>query len=288
MGYDHRIREQADRVRNIDLVRALLHAECTQDTRDQNKWHTPHGVISVTAQQFINWRQGTGGGGAIDLVMHLMGFSFLEAVAWLVRAFPDVTLGKTRPEPLPQSPERSFQLPRRDNRRAPQVMNYLHHQRNIPLNLLQSLYADGKIYADFRGNAVFLLLGKEKKVFGAELRGTGKQPWKGMAPGSNKNKGCFSLKTGDHKQVVLCESAIDAISCSCFYPERIVLSTAGVCSDRPWLTTVISMGYQVLCAFDADEAGDRFAVKMIQKHPEIQRLRPPFKDWNEALQQTIT
>ena len=37
--------------------------------------------------------------------------------------------------------------------------------------------------------------------------------WRGMAPGSQKDLGYFSVQEQDATMVILCESAIDAISC---------------------------------------------------------------------------
>ena len=78
--------------------------------------------------------------------------------------------------------------------------------------LLSHFLNSSKLYADNRGNAVFLLPGKEKKVVGAELRGTNDLRWHGMAPGSRKDLGCFYVKTPNTNKIVICKSAIDAIS----------------------------------------------------------------------------
>src|SRR5262249_13404243 len=84
--------------------------------------------------------------------------------------------------------------------------------------LTDSLIASGKLYADGRGNAVFLLQGKDNTPVGAELRGTGPQRWCGMAPDSQKDLGYFSVQAPDATMVILCESAIDAISCLLLHP----------------------------------------------------------------------
>ena len=81
------------------------------------------------------------------------------------------------------------------------------------------LINSGKLYADNRGNAVFLLLGKEKKVVGAELRGTNDLRWHGMVPGSRKDLGCFYVKTPNANKIVICESAIDALSYFTLQPD---------------------------------------------------------------------
>ena len=115
-----------------------------------------------------------------------------------------------------------------------QVRRYLVTQRRLPAALLDPLIAAGTLYADARANAVFLLRSREAQPVGAELRGTGPLPWRGMAPGSRKDLGCFALPTGGlapptspPQAAVLCESAIDAISCHALHPAYGCFSTAG-------------------------------------------------------------
>ena len=72
------------------------------------------------------------------------------------------------------------------------VLQYLTGRRHLPASLLAPLVESGKLYADSRGNAVFLLVaGKANRPVGAELRGTGPRVWRGMAPGSRKDSGYF-------------------------------------------------------------------------------------------------
>jgi hypothetical protein len=155
---------------------------------------------------------------------------------------------------------------------------------------VESLINAGRLYADERGNAVFLMVaGKANRAIGAELRGTGLQTWRGLAPGSGKDAGYFwigivpTLSPPASQRVVLCESAIDAISCFQLDASRICISTAGVRPDPCWLKPLITRGYQIACGFDDDRPGNETAHKMISLHPTIQRLRPPAHDWNDAL-----
>jgi len=85
-SFEH-IRKKTEQVRNIELISLLQHLGSTNDRQDRAKWHTRQGVICVNGQKFINWNLGTGGGGAIDLVMHLQGINFKEAVAFLCEVF---------------------------------------------------------------------------------------------------------------------------------------------------------------------------------------------------------
>jgi len=155
------------------------------------------------------------------------------------------------------------------------------------------LIDEGKLYADARGNAVFLMVaGKPNRPIGAELRGTGSRIWHGLAPGTCKNAGYFWIGNRDSKQIVICESAIDAISYFQLHMQLhgaqlrgdcICISTAGVRPHAPWLHPLLARGYAIYCGFDADEPGEVASRQMITCHPSIKRLRPPQHDWNDAL-----
>ena len=140
------------------------------------------------------------------------------------------------------------------------------------------------MYADRRGNAVFLLVArKAQHPVGAELRGTGPQAWRGMAPGTRKDLGYFWIGGQGCREIVLCESAIDAISCLQLHPERICISTSGVRANPPWLRGLIARGDTLLCGFDADAPGDTAATQMLALYPAGQRLRPAAHDWNDII-----
>jgi hypothetical protein len=273
-------------LRNISLTDVLVEAHSTKDKNDKHKWHTSKGVLSVTGQKFFNWNTQTGGGGAIDLSIHLFDFDVKTSVNWLEKRFSIVT------QPvkfLPFENQRSFKPPPRENNKLPQVIQYLHQERCIPLDLLHSLISTGKLYGDRKGNAVFLLLGKEKKIVGAELRGTSKCRWLGMAKGSRKDLGAFYVKAPNPKMAVICESAIDAISLFAILNESMVISTAGVNSNPTWLTEfLVKRDYEIFCGFDSDETGDYFADRMIRLYPRIKRLRPQSHDWNEVLKSRVS
>jgi len=277
------IRKKADSVRNIDLSTLLQHHGCTKDPRDKTKWHTARGVISVNGQKFMNWTLGNGGGGAIDFIIHLRGVGFKDAVFWLCNNFSSTFVQQSSAKQS-HSPKQILKLPQKDDRKLPQVIHYLTAQRCIPKELIDNLIESGKLYADVRSNAVFLLLGEKKKIVGAELRGTRGTQWRGMAPGSQKNQGCFYLVGISTRKVVLCESAIDAVSYFVLYPEHTAISTSGATANPAWLQNVITNGCKIYCGFDSDRTGDILADKMSKLHPSIQRLRPPRHDWNEVLQ----
>ena len=76
-------RRQADAVRSIPLPTVLTYWGANRDRRDRSQWRTGRGPLSVTGAKFFNWHHRTGGGGAIDLVMHLSGCDAHTAIRWL-------------------------------------------------------------------------------------------------------------------------------------------------------------------------------------------------------------
>jgi len=277
------IKNKANMVRHIDLKEVLNRTGAVKDNTDKAKWRTCQGVISVTGQKFINWSDGgIGGGGAIDLIIHLKQYDFKTAVSWLLDNFS--ISGKQISNNIKPAIQPALRLPKRDHKKLSRITNYLKYDRYLPPELINLLVKSGKIYADKRANAVFLLLGKEKAIVGAELRGTTTKKWRGMAIGSRKGLGCFYIKRSHTNKMVLCESAIDALSCFALNPDLITLSTSGAHPNPAWLTTFINKGFEIYCGFDADETGDSLADKMMRRYPSIKRLRPSKHDWNEILQ----
>jgi hypothetical protein len=273
------IRELANQVRTIPLESVLRLSGAEPDHDDKHKWHTPQGVFSVTGAKFMNWTCGRGGGGAIDLVIHLHGLGFQQAVQWLRLRFPEAV----SPEQTPIAQQPALAIPPPEPNKLWRVRRYLVTERRLPSALVESLIQAGHLYADGRANAVFLLLGKENRPVGAELRGTTSRPWHGLAPGSQKDLGYFAIPLAPPSATILVESAIDAISCFALHPQHRCISTAGARPNPRWLAALLEQGYPVYCGFDADSTGETMAQAMMALYPGVQRLRPPQHDWNDAL-----
>jgi hypothetical protein len=274
-------RARAHRLRSLPLPLVLEQMGALPDAHDPAKWRTDRGILTVTGTKFMNWNQGVGGGGAIDLVMHVRQVDFGQALEWLERHF----VGLTAPLPQPTSTVQRLTLPAPVAQNWPRVERYLIEERKLPRVLLSPLVEARIIYADVRANAVFLIVDSNTTPVGAELRGTTAVGWRGMAPGSRKDRGFFSLPSTPQQAVVLCESAIDAISCHALHPAYRCLSTSGARPHPQWLGALVEQGQLIYCGFDADPTGDAMAQRMRQLYPCIQRLRPPAKDWNELLRQ---
>jgi hypothetical protein len=285
------LRRRAASARAAPLEAVLLFRGAVRDGRDRCKWHTEQGPLSLTGPKFMNWHTGRGGGGAIDLVMHLAGVDFRTALVWLEEHLAAAPLASGEPalqdsgrEALLAESSGGLRLPVPDDRLLGRVRQYLTRRRCLAASLIESLVESGKLYADRRGNAVFVLVaGKANRPVGAELRGTGPRIWRGMAPGTCKDQGYFWVGARGSREIVLCESAIDALSCFQMHPHSICISTSGVRADPPWLGGLITRGYELHCGFDADGPGDTAAAGMITLHPAVKRLRPSLHDWNDVL-----
>ena len=269
------------RLRAVPLAEVLARLGAVKDRHDKARWKTDRGTLSVNGARFFDWHAHAGGGGAIDLVMHLRGASFKEAVAWLQHAFGEAHVLHVVAEPC--SSRHAFQPPPRDDAKLARVVRYLQRERAIPRDVLAPLVDGHTVYADARGNVVFLHRDEGGTPVGAELRGTTRVQWRGMARGSRKAAGYFAAGHVEADEIVVCESAIDAISCHALRAHARCISTAGTCPDRPWLASLVASGTHVHCGFDADDAGDSFARAMIARHPAITRLRPALHDWNDLL-----
>ena len=273
-------------LRAIPLQAVLELGGASPDPQDRHKWHTAQGVLSVNGAKFINWNRGEGGGGAIDLVMHLKRCAFRDALDWLAAHFP-MPVAPLQSSAVP-SP---LKLPTPDPAQLARVRHYLLQQRCLRSELVDRLIQTGSLYADHRANAVFLLQGALGTPVGAELRGSTAQSWRGMAPGSKKDQGFFSIPPVPFppqtdptpRAILLCESAIDAISVHILQPDLACISTAGARPNPRWLGLFLAQGRTVYCGFDTDATGETMAQAMMAFHPAVQRWAPPAHDWNDVL-----
>ena len=155
------IRNQAAKVRQINLVTVLQQLGAIADKNDSAKWHTPQGILSVTGSKFFNWTKNVGGGGAIDLIMHLEHIDFIKAVSWLTEncACPGVPLSK-KTWHRPRTP---LMLPKKNHQRLPQVNHYLTSCRCLPASSTGDLHSPSPfvLFLELHRESAYLLLSED-------------------------------------------------------------------------------------------------------------------------------
>ena len=263
---------RSDRLRGLNLERVAEHFGYQRDPSDRSRWRGQGSVISLTGTKFYDHLQGRGGGGAIDLAMHVAGCPFLVALDLLEQIAPEPA------ERLAPGEPSSWQ----------QVYRYLTEQRGLAPRLVDHCHRNRLIESDQRANAVFVTRDADGTPLGAELCGTQPgRPFKGMARGSRKAQGGFWIARQKPGPTLLTESAIDALSAFSIAKLRhiaVIISTAGVAVRLPpWITH--RNPETILCGYDTDSIGEAAAQHLMEQHPGIRRLCPAegHKDWNEQL-----
>jgi hypothetical protein len=198
---------------------------------DQGRWKGHGNIINIDGPKFYDFAPGEqkGGGGAIDLVMHVNQCNLRQAVVWLHERFGEsgaeraaIAKAKTVASEIIQlEPRPKFTPPVEDKAKWQGVSNYLIQKRGIPENFVEVLHNRGLVYADDQQNAVFVMrnLGDLPQAQGAFLRGTRGEnnTFKGYEKGTKRREGWFYFHLGGQptdpaERLVLLKSPIDAIS----------------------------------------------------------------------------
>ena len=283
---------EISKLREIPLEAVLERFGAQPDPQDPTRnWKSHAGRITVTDGKFYNHDQEQGGGGSIDLAMHLGGFKVKEAVAWLGGNISrDAAINQYQAEArkhaeriLDTTPTPKLDVPEPVAGKLDRVRNYLTGKRGIPEAIVDNAIDKGRLWADKYANAVFSLRDLEGKQIGAELRGTSDKPFHGV----RGEKGLFFTGTSKPKTAVFVESAIDAMSYQAMHPNTLVIGTAG--SGRDVMTAAAraldEKGFKLVAGFDADKSGDAQSKALAAAvQSPVERQRPTTgKDWNDEL-----
>lgn len=285
-------KDEIVRLRQLPLDTVLEGFGAQRDPQDPTRnWKTQVGRITITEGKFYNHDQDKGGGGAIDLVMHMGDFSFTKAVAWLGGQIgKDAAIAQYQAEAVKHAgriiettPSPKLEVPAPDASKLARVKNYLVEKRAIPESIVDTAIEKGRLWADKYGNAVFGLRDVEGNQVGAELRGTYDKPFHGV----RGEKGLFFTGNASTKTAVFVESAIDAMSYQAINPRSMVISTTG--SSRDLLSKTAEelhgRGFRLVAGFDNDKEGNRLAEALSKATGQaVERQVPAVgKDWNDHL-----
>jgi hypothetical protein len=167
----------ANKVRDLPPKEVVYELGLEPDRQDKHKWQNEQHTINITGSKFYDWKQMKGGGGALDLVMHINECDYKQSVAWLGDRFGEgaaieAVTYKTR-EIIRNEPVQEFVPPVPEQSKWLSVKQYLTRTRKLPSGLVDRLHEQGLVYADQNQNAVFIRRSlDESKITGATLRGT--------------------------------------------------------------------------------------------------------------------
>ena len=181
-----------------NLVRVGGNVYCTRE----------HDSLKISNGKWYWWSRGIGGVSALDYLIKVKDYGFVEAV----EALTGVSTEWIPPPKTPKKDEPKVLLLPPKNKDCNRVMQYL-FGRGIDYQLIQDCIADGTVYesADYH-NAVFIGRDKSGTPRYAALRSTLGSSFKQDASGSDKRYS-FRLLTKEPKDTVhLFEAAIDLLS----------------------------------------------------------------------------
>lgn len=267
-------RKQIQAARIADLHDYLLqyHAETVKKAGHNRLQNVDHDSLIITKGKGYCHNSINETGNGVDYLTRYLGYSFQRAVAALA-AFSgesgEIFVQETykRPESVSGAYKRAFA--------------YLTVTRKIPREIVTELISKKLLSEDVQHNCVFT---SESNNY-AELVGTLSDiRFKGIAEGSDSD-GYWLMGNVDAETVYICESAIDAIS--------LFAIQKAISDERAKTAAFVSIGGlkpaavrrlqerfgTCVLAVDRDEAGNIFSAGF----PELRRIKPKSKDWNEDL-----
>ena len=296
-----------ERVRQIDLLSYLREYEPSNLVKVKGTTNVyctaEHDSLKISNGKWYWWSQGFGGYSALDYLIKVKGYAFVEAVE---------TLSSQRmsdwipPPPAPKKDEPKVLLLPEKNANADRVAQYL-FGRGIDFSIIQECIAEGIIFESKKyHNAVFVGKDEGGTVKYAALRSTLGSSFKGDASGSDKRYSFRLLAREPTDKVHLFEAAIDLLSYATYlkcerkdYKAENLLSLSGVYQPKKEikdskipiaLTTFLDAHPEVKTIYlhlDRDKTGrlcTETLQELLKKDYEIVDDPPPVgKDVNDFL-----
>ena len=224
-----------ERIRQIDLLSYLREFEPSNLVKvkgTSNVYCTAeHDSLKISNGKWYWWSRGFGGYSALDYLIKVKEYDFVEAVEILTGQ----TMADWKPPPAPKKDEPKVLLLPPKNKDCNRVTQYL-FGRGIDYQLIQECIADGTLYesADYH-NAVFIGKDEGGTPKYAALRSTIGSTFKQDASGSDKRYSFRLLAREPTDTVHLFEAAIDLLSYATYlkcegkdYKSESLLSLSGV------------------------------------------------------------
>lgn len=283
---------------SLVLEQAGFALDFRESTRKAMKYRRA-GEIIIVIHGGKGWFDplGDGKGDVFNLVEHLQGVRFVEAiheVASLVGFVPSEPVWQRDSNdraPVLSIPERwSF---RRKPWRDSATWRYLRDARGLPERIIRVAISTNVLREGPHGSMWAAHTDIDGAVTGWEERGP---DWLGFASGGTKV--LFRLGQRDALRLCVTEAAIDAMSLAAIEGVRegcLYLSSGGGWSPataEALRELAIRPGSQLVAATDANSQGDVFAERLREIAEEVGcdwlRLTPPAEDWNDALRDQMS
>jgi hypothetical protein len=286
------------KLRLVPLVQVAYELGLDPDLQDQQQWRNESHSIHITGEKFYDWHSMKGGGGAIDLVMHVEQCGFTDAVGWLgdrfggAGAIQIVTRQVT--DLIEEKPQQPFVAPVPEETNWGQVRDELTQRWMLPGAIVDQLHRDGLLYADDLSHAVFLRRDWDGNVTGAILQEMGEEGrlLERLAGGTRRSQGWFYTVSGGEdgaavERVVLIRGAIDGVSYQVLHPPEVRTMVLAIDGMGHLPLAELEMVKEVAIAFDRDAVGTAIGQRVQGELPDSERQLPKNKDWNKDLQEQI-
>lgn len=275
-----------------NLKRVSGNVYCTKD----------HDSLKISNGKWYWWSRGIGGVSALDYLIKVRDYGFVEAV----EALTGITTDWKPPAPAPKKDEPKVLLLPEKNANSDKVTDYL-FGRGIDYSLIQDCIDEGIIFESRKyHNAVFVGRDKSGTPKYAALRSTLGSSFKQDASGSDKRYSFRLLAREPTDTVHLFEAAIDLLSYATYlkcegrdYRTENLLSLSGVYQPKKELseskipialTTYLTENPQIktiVLHLDNDKVGRLCTAalkELLQKEYKIVDDPPPVgKDFNDFL-----
>ena len=296
--------EVIEQARQIDLLTYLQNCEPHELVRISGNNYTTrtHDSLKISNGKWMWWSQRIGGYNALDYLVKVRGFSFVEAVETLMGKAAVMPMLTVRPKQ--EEKPKTLLLPEK-SKTTDKIREYL-FGRGIDAAITDECIKKGVIFESLPyHNIVFVGFGENKKPKYAAFRATNSHRILGDCSGSDKHYS-FRIADSESSTVHLFECAIDLLSYATLekmagrdWRKDNLVSLAGVYLPKERIedstTPAALVKYlnekpqikKIFLNFDNDNAGRKASLALktilLSKYEVIDSPPPCGKDYNDFL-----
>jgi Plasmid recombination enzyme len=283
-------------VRSLPLETVAVELGLDSDPQRPHKWRSPGFEINITDSKFYDWQALQGGGGAIDLVMHVRDCGFRAAVVWLRDRFGESAtlqaLTHQAQAVFEAEPVQQFMPPPADEQQWQRVRAHLTQGLRLPEGLVDQLHRQGLVYADADRRIVFLHRDLNSEAVTGATGYSIEDGEYGVAEGSRRSQGWFYVEVGNAdepmQRVICVDSPIEALSkWGLEQPGQgrslYLAANPGMQLPLDWLQRSAA----VVLACGVDKPGKALVLQIQAQVPGVLQEYPQGEGWNEDLQAVL-